>query len=105
MADNKLNEAIDMIENAGGFVMFPETDKDERNIRSQTFIEENRIMDDIDKEEEKYKNDYEERKNDAFEEFDEALKQKNFSYRVVEDICYENGIDMDDIEDYINSYY
>jgi RNA processing factor Prp31 len=105
MADNKLNEAIDMIENAGGFVMFPETDKDERNIRNQTFIEENRIMDDIDKEEEKYKNDYEERKNDAFEEFDEALKQKKFSYRVVEDICYENGIDMDDIEDYINSYY
>lgn len=105
MADNKLNEAIDMIENAGGFVMFPETDKDERNIRSQTFIEENRIMDDIDKEEEKYKNDYEERKNDAFEEFDEALKQKNFSYSDVEDICYENGIDMDDIEDYINSYY
>lgn len=105
MADNKLNEAIDMIENAGGFVMFPETDKDERNIRSQTFIEENRIMDDIDKEEEKYKNDYEERKNDAFEEFDEALKQKNFSYSDVEDICYENGIDMDDIEDYIFSHY
>lgn len=105
MADNKLNEAIDMIENAGGFVMFPETDKDERNIRNQTFIEENRIMDDIDKEEEKYKNNYEERKNYAFEEFDEALKQKNFSYRDVEDICYENGIDMDDIEDYIFSHY
>lgn len=105
MEDKKLNEAIDMIENAGGFVMFPETDKDERNIRSQTFIEENSIMDDIDKEEEKYKNDYEERRNDAFEEFDEALKQKNFSYSDVEDICYENGIDMDDIEDYINSYY
>jgi hypothetical protein len=56
-------------------------------------------------EEAKYKAEYESRKADAFEEFDEALGSKNFSMNMVDDICYENGIDLDDIEEYIFSHY
>lgn len=53
----------------------------------------------------KFQKEYEERKAQAFEEFDELLGSKDFNINVVDDICYENGIDMDDIEDYIFSHF
>lgn len=100
-----LIDAINSIEEAGGFVMFPEDSAEERNIRQQTHILEQKKLQEEEALEAEIKNDYEQRKDDAFKDFDKLLGSKNFSYGRVEDICFENGIDMDDIEEYINGCY
>ena len=103
--DNKLctiNEAIEVIEAAGGFVMFPETEEEQSEI-----IKHANQLQDIEEESarKRFQKDYEERRAQAFEEFDELLGSKNFDINAVDDICYSNGIDMDDIEDWIFSHY
>jgi len=103
--DVKLKEAIDIVENAGGFVMFPESDQDELKIRTETLKAENKVIEDEEAIEAENKREYEERKQNAFEEFDKLLGSKNFSVSAVDDICYENGIDLDDIEEYIFNHF
>jgi ATP-dependent Clp protease ATP-binding subunit ClpA len=93
--DSKLQKAIDLIEEAGGIVMMQSTEESEAMMREAELIEQTATKQ---AEEAKYK-------ADAFEEFDEALGSKNFSMNMVDDICYENGIDLDDIEEYIFSHY
>ena len=92
MGKKKLDEAIKTVEKAGGIIMMP-SDPDLPEISDE------------DVENAARKREYEERKQEAFEEFDKALGSKNFNYGTVEDICYENGIDMDDIEEYIHGHY
>ena len=100
--DSKLQKAIDLIEEAGGIVMMQSTEETELMMREAELIEQTAIKQ---AEEANHKAEYESRKADAFEEFDELLGSKNFSINAVDDICYENGIDMDDIEEYIFSHY
>lgn len=97
-----INEAIEVIEAAGGFVMFPETEEEQSEIITHAL----KLQDIEDLEAKKrFQKEYEERKTQAFEEFDELLGKPNFSINAVDDICYANGIDMDDIEEWINSHY
>jgi ATP-dependent Clp protease ATP-binding subunit ClpA len=100
--DTKLQKAIDLIEEAGGIVMMQSTEETEAMMREAELIESTAKEQ---AENDQYKREYESRKADAFEEFDELLGSKNFSMNAVDDICYGNGIDMDDIEEYINSHY
>jgi len=100
--EKKLQQAIDLIEEAGGIVMMQSMEEQEAIAR------ESDLLDQTAQEQlanEKYKKEYEDRKTNAFEEFDELLGSKNFSVNAVDDICYENGIDLDDIEEYIFSHY
>ena len=102
MINCTINEAIAVIEAAGGFVMFPETEEEQNEI-----IKHANNLQDIEEESARriFQKEYEERKTQAFQEFDELLGSKNFNINAVDDICYENGIDMDDIEEWINSHY
>lgn len=97
-----INKAIEVIESAGGFVMFPETEEEQNEI-----IKHANNLQDIEEEtaRKRFQKEYEERKAQAFLEFDELLGKKDFNINAVDDICYENGIDMDDIEDWIFSHY
>lgn len=103
--DQELEKAAKVIEEAGGFVMFPEDSQQERDIRKQThnleLQEEAKKQAEIDES----KSDYEQRKANAFEEFEEELGSPGFSFNEVSDLCYRNGIDLDDIEEYIFSHY
>jgi len=100
--DSKLQKAIDLIEEAGGIVMMQSTEETEMMHRESERLEaEAREQ----AEQAKAKADYESRKADAFEEFDEALGSPNFSFSGIDDICMRNGIDLDDIEEYIFSHY
>jgi len=102
MVNCTVNEAIEIIEQAGGFVMFPESEEEQSEIITHALK-----LQDIEDEaaRKRFQKEYEERKAQAFEEFDQLLGSKNFSINAVDDICYGNGIDMDDIEEWINSHY
>lgn len=101
----ELDKAIKVIEDNGGFVMLPETEAEQREVRKETLSLEKKREEDIQAEIDESKADYESRKKDAFEEFDRALGSKKFSMNMVDDICYKNGIDLDDIEEYIHGHY
>ena len=92
MKDKKLQEAIQVIEEAGGFVMM---DQDESDV--------SHLVSDDEVKNQMHKKDYEERKQMAFDDFDEAIKKKNCSFTMMEDICFENGVDLDDLEDWLLS--
>lgn len=96
--DKEVENAISIIEEAGGIVILPDNEFDDIAARESSQID-SEIKDD------QYSKEYEERKAEAFKEFDNSIGKKNFSFSDVEDICFENGIDLDDIEEYINSYY
>ena len=102
MVNCTINEAIEIIEQAGGFVMFPESEEEQSEIIKHA-NELQKIEQEADRK--RFQKEYESRKVQAFEEFEELLGKPNFSINAVDDICYENGIDMDDIEEWINSHY
>ena len=98
---DKLKEAIDLIEEAGGIVMM-QSDDDDLISRDAELLDKT-AKDEADAE--KYKREYESRKADAFEEFDEMLGSPGFCFNGIDDLCYEHGIDLDDIEEWIYSHY
>lgn len=86
--DKNLQKAIDIVEQAGGFVMFSDEQLQE--------IESTSIVDD----------DYLERKKNAFKELDHIFygsikRGKEPSMAEMEDALLENGIDMDELEDWL----
>lgn len=97
--NKQLEDAIRLIEEAGGFVMFQGDIEDHDTPLTEAQIEAMEV------ENRKAVDDYLERKNEAFRRFDKLLGSKNFSYGKVEDICFEEGIDMDEIENWIHSQY
>lgn len=96
--NQEVENAINIIEDAGGIVILPDDEFNDVAARESSQID-SEIKND------QYSKEYEERKAEAFKEFDSSIGRKNFSFSDVEDICFENGIDLDDIEEYINSYY
>jgi len=87
--------AVEFIEAHGGIVF----DQNENNETILKKIEQNI------EEDSKSIEEYEKRKEDAFEEFNKLLGSKNFSYSAVEDLMHGHGIEMDDLEEYIHNYY
>jgi hypothetical protein len=84
--DQELQKAIDVIENAGGFVMLSDDEI--------SYIESRYEVD----------SDYAKRKKEAFKEATHALHHnRSLSFTDIEDIMSENGMDMDEIEDWIES--
>lgn len=100
--DNKLQKAIDLIEEAGGIVMMQSTEETEVMARESELLQQTAIEQN---EKAKNKADYESRKVDAFEELNKALGSPNFSFVGIDNICYRNGIDLDDIEEYMFSHF
>lgn len=94
----ELKAAINLIEEAGGFVMM-QTSIDEEIPLTEA------QMDAIEEEQNQAFDDYQERRREAYKRFDKLLGSENFSYNRVEEICFEEGIDMDDIENYIHEHY
>jgi hypothetical protein len=115
--DAKLKEAIEIIENFGGFVLFPEDHEEEKQIRQQTFDMEREI--DIQNEERRMldvqealnsRNEYLQNKKKAFRDMRKLFHEPRFiaqstlkSYEELEDILLENGLDLDNMEDFIES--
>lgn len=113
----KLKEAIDIIENAGGFVMFPETSEEEQEIRQRTFdmerewdaTQEQYRLNDA-KEALDSRNEYLQNKKEAFREMKKVFNEPRFmaksplaAFEEMEDILLENGCDLDEMEDFIES--
>lgn len=92
MKKQKIQDAIDIIENAGGIVMMPD-DQDLPEISEDDVLNE------------QHKREFQERKQQACDEFDELLGSENFSFQAVEEICYANGVEMDYIEEHIHNMY
>jgi hypothetical protein len=102
--DQELAKAAKVIEEAGGFVMFPENSQEERDIRKQTHNLELQKEAEAQAEIDEGKADFESRKKDAFKEATHALyHRKTLSYQDIDDIFFENGIEPDYIEDWIES--
>ena len=99
MIDKNLKKAIGIVEDAGGIVMLQETEEEQALIARESDIIDQAVEEDF------YVKEYQERKDQAFKEFDDLLGSKNFSVNAVDDICHENGIEMDDIEKYIHGHY
>lgn len=113
----KLKEAIEIIENFGGFVMFPESSEEEREIRQRTFEMEREI--DIQNEQRRMldakealdsRNEYFQNKKEAFKEMRKVFNEPWFvaksplsAYEELEDILLENGCDLDEMEDFLES--
>jgi FtsZ-binding cell division protein ZapB len=115
--DAKLKQAIDIIEDAGGFVMFPESSEDEKEIRQRTFDMEREIdmkaeqqkLDDA-KEALEARNEYLRNKKTAFREMRQVFNEPRFvaksplaAFEEMENILLENGCDLDEMEDFIES--
>lgn len=115
--DVKLKEAIEIVENAGGFVLFPESHEEEKEIRQQTFNMEREIdmraeqqkIDDA-KEALEARNEYLRNKKEAFREMRRVFNEPRFvaksplaAFEELEDILLENGCDLDEMEDFIES--
>ena len=96
-----LDDAIRTIEDAGGFVMLPDDEKSQREARQAVFDAERKVEQaEIDE----GKADFESRKKDAFKEATHALyHKKTLSFEDIDDIFFENGIEPDYIEDWIES--
>lgn len=90
----ELNKAIQVIEEAGGFVMMNDDESDVSHLVTDQEVEN-----------EVYKKEYEERKNECFEEFQKMLGSKDFSMSKVDDLLYSHGVDLDDLEDFIHASY
>lgn len=105
--DQELAKAAKVIEEAGGFVMFPEDSQEERNIRKQTHEIELKQEAQEKAEEEENENDFEKRKKEAFKEMNrEFYRTKGpmlTTMSDLEDILLENGVDMDYLEEWIES--
>lgn len=99
MKNKKLEEAIKVIEEAGGFVMMQSINKEEYAEMTDGRIEE------LEEEERKRFEEYQSRKKDAFNDFQKMLKRKDFSISGVEDMIHYHGLDMDDLEEMIHKYY
>jgi signal recognition particle GTPase len=115
--DAKLKEAIEIVENFGGFVLFPEDHEEEKQIRQQTFDMERQL--DMKAEEQKMKdaqealdsrNEYLRNKKEAFREMRKVFNEPRFvaksplaAFEELEDILLENGCDLDEMEDFIES--
>jgi hypothetical protein len=98
--EKNLDDAIRVVEGAGGFVMLPEDANQERQVRQETHnLEKEQINLEIN-----FKSDFDERKAEAFSEATHALNtKKDLSFQDIDDIFYDNGIEMDYIEDWIES--
>lgn len=92
--DKKLEKAIRTVEEAGGFVMLNNDESDVSHLVSDEEVEK-----------EMYKKEYEERKNECFDEFQEMLGSKDFSFNGVDNLLYSYGLDLDDLEDFIHNSY
>ena len=90
--NKKLENAIQLIEEMGGVVLM----QDNQDLPDLT---DDDIQLSIDREE------FEKRKEAAFDEFDKMLGSKNFSYNAVEDMMHEHGLEMDYIEEHIHGLY
>lgn len=115
--DAKLKEAIEIVENFGGFVLFPEDHEEEKQIRQQTFDMEREL--DIQAEQKKLadaqealdcRNEYLRNKKEAFREMRKVFNEPRFiaqgpvaGFQELEDILLENGCDLDEMEDFIES--
>jgi hypothetical protein len=114
----KLKEAIEIIENFGGFVMFPESSEEEKEIRQHTFDMEREI--DIQNEERRMldakealdsRNDFLNRKKEAFREMDKRFNEPVFMAKgsiisqmnELEDILLDNGLESDYLQEWIES--
>jgi len=99
----ELEKAIEVIEQAGGFVMMAD-DFDERN--------RDEYLQDLEKQEKAqqeqliaWQNERKESLEEMQKDFAKMLGSKNFSFTAVEDMVHGYGCDMDDLEDLIHNYY
>ena len=102
--DQELTKAIKIVEDRGGFVMLPENESEERDIRKVTHALEIQKEAEEQAEIDEGKADFEGRKKDAFREATHALHhKKELSFQDIDDIFFKNGIEPDYIEDWIES--
>lgn len=97
-----LSEAIKIVEEYGGIVLLEEYDNTELQQRVYKDLEE--IHEKEQKEQQRLA-ELQKSRRLAFEEFQEALGQENFVFETAANICYNHGLDLDDLEDMIHKYY
>jgi hypothetical protein len=105
--DQELTKAIKIVEDRGGFVMLPENESEERDIRKVTHAleiqKEAEEQADIDANE----SDFQKRKKEAFKEMNREFYRTTgpmlTTMSDLEDILLDNGVDMDYLEEWIES--
>ena len=98
MENEELKKAIEVVENAGGFVMMQGDLEEEIAPMSDARLKE------LEAREQESINDYNERKEECFEDFQKMLGRKDFSIAKVDDLLFKHGLDLDDLEDFIHRY-
>jgi len=108
----ELKKAIDIVENAGGFVMLPESDKEEREVRKMTHQMQEKQLEELERMENEDESDFQKRKKEAFKEMNEVFNEPYFMAKGMlsqmndlEDILLDNGVDLDYLEEWIESQY
>lgn len=105
--DSELKRAISVIEDAGGFVMLPESDQQEREVRQLTHDMHEQKLKELEQADLDNENDFQKRKKEAFREMNrEFYKDKGPSLTTMsdlEDILLDNGVDLDYLEEWIES--
>lgn len=95
MKNKKLEEAIKIVEEAGGFVMIADHAAPEEAPITES------QLDAWESDLEEQKREFELRKEEAREDFHKMLGSKNCSYSSVEDMMLSHGLEMDYIEEFL----
>lgn len=99
----ELEDAIRLIEEAGGIVMM----QGDLTDHEQPLTE--RQLIDMEAEEQAkltaWQRSRDEDRNEAFSEMTKQLNKGKLTYSMAENICFENGMDADEIENWIHSHY
>ena len=108
--DQELDKAIKIVEDRGGFVMLPECESEERDIRKVTHQLNEEKLKELEREEAENLSDIEKRKKTAFHDMNEVFTEPLFMAKGIisqmndlEDILLENGLESDYLEDWIES--
>ena len=109
-----LEQAIKIIEEAGGFVMM------QGDLEQQDAPLTEARMDEIEAEERKQLEEHQQRRRDCYESLDDAFDEmirKDMKagegqrlgmmtmYEMLEDVCLDNGCDLDEIENWVHSRF
>lgn len=105
--DQELDKAIKIVEDRGGFVMLPESESEERDIRKVTHQLHEEKLKELEAVEAENESDFQKRKKEAFREMNREFYKKKgpgiTTMTDLEDILLDNGVDLDYLEEWIES--
>lgn len=100
---SKLFDAVQLIEQSGGFAMLPDEVENEMNKFRIEDLKKQKA--ELKAEQKEYANRLRSAYRGATKVMNEQIKDERFSFEEIENAFLDEGIDLDEIENWIHSFY